>query len=162
MWLHELRWEDPRVLYDPIVGYRRQGNWVDNGQAYPLTHEGPDLWIAADVPAGMHRVSLYFFNKDGHKAKNRWRDYLLELRTGGDLDPAPKRRMPEGAEDATRVLATARVKDFWGGVYHRFAVRGAGAVSRPRRPERQLQHGGRRRVPRPPVRPADGRRSGSP
>ena len=126
MWLHELRWEDPRVLYDPIVGYRRQGNWVDNGQAYPLTHEGPDLWIAADVPAGMHRVSLYFFNKDGHKAKNRWRDYLLELRTGGDLDPPPKRRMPEGAGEATRVLATARVKDFWGGVYHRFAVRGPG------------------------------------
>jgi sugar lactone lactonase YvrE len=114
-WVHSLTTDNPKSLYDPFLGYRRQAEWDDHGEAYPLTHEGPDIWIMVRVPPGLHRISLYFFNKDGHEDANRLRDYTIELKPY-----TPK------IEDAVKqpTLARARVRDFWGGVYKQFIVRG--------------------------------------
>jgi Two component regulator propeller len=72
-WVHRRRWDDPRVLYNPMIGYRRQADWDDHGEAYPMSHEGPDVWASVVVPEGLHQISLYFFNKDGHDGHNRYR-----------------------------------------------------------------------------------------
>ena len=119
-WVHRRRWDDPRVLYNPVIGYRRQADWDDHGEAYPMSHEGPDVWASVVVPEGLHRVSLYFFNKDGHDGNNRYRSYLIEVK-GDGLDPAKADRLP--------TLARARVDQFWGGVYKQFVVTGPGKYS---------------------------------
>jgi hypothetical protein len=69
------------------------------------------------VPEGTHRVSLYFFNKDGHSGANRFRDYVIELK---------KRQASRNLTDAAPAMATARVRDFWGGVYQNFVLQGPG------------------------------------
>ncbi len=133
-WLHELHWDDPRVLYNPMRGHRRQSSWNNSGHSYPIHHEGPDLWVSVEVPEGLHRVTCYYFNKDGHRGVNRTRDYLVELRTPFEgtyyQDERDVRRMvrrlPDAVFEETEVLATCRVKHFWGGVHQRFAVRGPG------------------------------------
>ncbi len=79
-WVHWVRTDNPRSLYDPVFGGRRQSEWDDHGEAYPRSHEGPDLWIRVWVPQGVHRIAFYFMNKDGHEGGNRDRDYLLEAR----------------------------------------------------------------------------------
>ncbi len=114
-WVQWLDSDDTRVLFDPIIGHRREAEWDDHGEAYPTTHEGPDVWVTVTVPAGLHRLSLYFFNKDGHAGDNRYRDYLIQIK--------PDRDTVEAAGDAP-TLAQARVKDFWGGVYEQFALTG--------------------------------------
>ena len=119
-WVHRRRWDDPRVLYNPVIGYRRQADWDDHGEAYPMSHEGPDVWASVVVPEGLHRISLYFFNKDGHDGSNRYRSYLVEVK-GDAPDPAKADRLP--------TLARARVDQFWGGVYKQFAVKGPGKYS---------------------------------
>ncbi len=116
-WVHWLESNDPRVLYDPVIGVRRQAEWDDHGETYPMYREGPDLWIEVIVPTGVHRLSMYFFNKDGHNSQNRFRDYEIELR--------PLANTFAEAE-AIRPLASARVRDFWGGVHKRFVVAGPG------------------------------------
>ncbi len=116
-WLHAKRWDDPRVLYNPLIGYRRQADIDDNGEAYPLTYEGPDIWLGVRIPAGTHKVSLYFFNKDGHDGSNRIRDYLIDVKRG-DEDLVVANNNP--------TLARARVHDFWGGVYKSFSLQGPG------------------------------------
>ena len=116
-WCHWEKTDNRRSLYTPLVGYRRQADWDDHGEAYPMSHEGPDVWIEVTVPEGVHRVSLYFFNKDGHDGHNRFRDYLLELK--------PHHAQPRIA-DRQPALATARIRQFWGGCYKQFAVRGPG------------------------------------
>ena len=116
-WLHRTRWDDPRVLYNPLIGYRRQADIDDNGEAYSMNYEGPDLWIGVRVPAGTQRVSLYFFNKDGHDGNNRVRDYLIDVKRGSQ-------NLLEA--DGYPLLARARVHDFWGGVYKSFLVQGPG------------------------------------
>ncbi len=112
-WIHWLHSKDRRVLYDPGLGHRRQAEWDDHGEVYPRSFAGPDLWLTLKVPAGTHRVSMYFYNKDGHDRNNRFRDYLIEVHDG-----------EEGS--GAGVLATARVRDFWGGVHKRFIVSGPG------------------------------------
>jgi hypothetical protein len=94
------------------------------------------------IPKGTHRLSLYFFNKDGHEGKNRFRDYLLEVRcykaklaanlmynhqipTNVGLPEDARSQELTNAIPET-VLARARVRDFWGGVYKTFAVQGPG------------------------------------
>ncbi|HEX8832864.1 MAG TPA: hypothetical protein VF719_01625 [Abditibacteriaceae bacterium] len=114
-----LRSDLRRVLFAPVLGYRRMaenndGSWQDK---YPLTYEGPDLWMSFQVPEGVHRASFYFFNKDGHSGPNRHRDYLLELKAFVE-DPI--------AAETAPTLARARVPRFWGGAYKSFAVRGPG------------------------------------
>jgi hypothetical protein len=93
---HGIQWlqtDNPNTLYNPFVGVRRQAEWNDHGETYPPTFEGPDLWASVDVPAGTHRVSLYFFNADGRNGNSRYRDYLVEAkpfaadRTRADAQP---------------------------------------------------------------------------
>lgn len=144
---HWLQSEDARVLYDPMIGHRREAEWDDHAEAYANTFEGPDLWISIGVPSGAHRVSCYFFNKDGHEGANRLRDYGVELRAVREaLPPWPetpeagpdfaarfkqvfadywaKRYQIVARADAETPLAQARVRDFWGGAYKSFLVRG--------------------------------------
>lgn len=106
---------NPRVLYNPVTGYRRESEWDDHGEAYPEEHEGPDVWAHILVPEGVHRVSAYFYNKDGHEGDNRRRDYLVEMKP--DAPTTSK-------ADKLPSLATTRVRDFRGGVYKSFVVRG--------------------------------------
>ena len=128
---------DQRVLYDPVVAVRRQAEIDDHGESYSITHEGPDLWITVEFPEGFHEISLYFYNKDGHDGDNRFRDYLLEIRrcvtgpsTGREKGISGTRlgAYSEEINDAAAVpvLARARVRDFWGGVYKRFSLVGPG------------------------------------
>jgi hypothetical protein len=114
-WVHWLRTDDPRTLWSPLLGHRRQSDWDDHGEDYPATWDGPDVWAEVSVPAGVHRVSLYFVNKDGHDGPNRWRDYLVEVK--------PHRQGVRTA-DAEPPFARARVSDFWGGKYLQFVARG--------------------------------------
>ncbi|HEY3332353.1 MAG TPA: two-component regulator propeller domain-containing protein [Capsulimonadaceae bacterium] len=114
-WIHWLRTEDPRVLWDPVIGARRESEWDDHGEAYSWSQEGPDLWVGVSVPAGAHRISAYFVNKDGHDGANRTRDYLMEL--------LPWR---SDVRDAAilKPFASVRIREFWGGEYHSFVVAG--------------------------------------
>ncbi len=114
-WIHWMTTENPRTLYNPLLGFRREAEWDDHGETYPMMQDGPDVWITVQVPAGFHRLSLYFFNKDGHDASNRYRDYLIGIKPGS-ASPALAQDVPD--------LAEARVRDFWGGVYQKFALRG--------------------------------------
>jgi hypothetical protein len=116
-WMHRRQWDDPRVLWNPVIGYRRQADIDDNGEVYPMTYEGPDIWLGVRIPAGMHRVSLYFFNKDGHEGHNRVRDYLIDVKRGNQ-------NLLVAEEYPT--LVRARVKDFWGGVHKSFLLQGRG------------------------------------
>jgi hypothetical protein len=107
--------DNPKVLYDPILGYRREAEWDDHGETYPKTDQGPDIWVTINVPEGVHRAILYFYNKDAHEGDNRFRDYLLEVKSWNPrIDKA----------EASRTLAKARVRDFWGPVYKQFLVSG--------------------------------------
>ncbi|MBI2301854.1 MAG: hypothetical protein HYU66_23365, partial [Armatimonadetes bacterium] len=106
-WVHWPRTDNPKTLYNPLLGYRRQADWDDHGETYPMTHQGPGLRLEVTVPAGVHRVSLYFLNKDGHEHVNRNRDYLIEW-CGAD----------------GKAAARARVHAFWGGVYKQFVCAG--------------------------------------
>lgn len=170
-WVHWAVTDNPRSLYAPWDGIRRQAEWDDHGEVYPRTLEGPDIWVwlslpnmaqvAADRkkgfmlpdPAPYYRVTLYFFNKDGHGGPNRFRDYLVEVRSAAGVSPKlsvaiPKEKFhlsamgrpfqaawrwlsrqstpeTESACDAP-VIARTRVRDFWGGVYKSFIVRGPG------------------------------------
>lgn len=136
-WIHWRETDDRRTLYNPTLGYRRQSEWDDHGEEYPMSFEGPDIWVTVEVPQGIHRVSMYFFNKDGHGGSNRFRDYLLEVKhcvTMSRSDPkqragltppqhtGPLENLPRAEKLPT--LARARVRDFWGGVHKQFLLRG--------------------------------------
>lgn len=141
-WIHWIKTEDVRSLYSPTIAIRRQSEWDDHGETYPMWFDGPDVWTAVRVPGGAQKISLYFLNKDGHTGKNRLRDYLLEVRQYESSLPEqvvfnsgePRRRgLPLDIRSADltnvipcQVLARARVRDFWGGVYKTFAVQGPG------------------------------------
>ncbi|HEY3332357.1 MAG TPA: hypothetical protein VGK19_20175 [Capsulimonadaceae bacterium] len=114
-WIQWLRTSDPRVLYDPVIGARREAEWDDHGETYPMSKEGPDIWTTVSVPAGIHRLTAYFVNKDGHGGLNEQRDYFLEL--------LPWR---EDVRDAAELKAfgTVRIREFWGGVHEVFVVAG--------------------------------------
>ena len=114
-WIHWLRTSDARVMSDPVIGTRRESEFDDHGEDYNMQIEGPDLWITVQVPAGVHRLSAYFMNKDGHGGSNELRDYTLDL--------LPYRTDPR-ASAFLKPLAVGRVRQFWGGVYQSFAVCG--------------------------------------
>jgi len=152
-WLRWIKTDKRATLYNPELGYRRQAEWDDHGEAYPPTFEGPDLWISLEIPAGTWRVSSYFFNppnffvKPGQTGSNRERDHLLELRSqSSPLPPwpSPPQDGKITAESMTKdfgayyaarekliekslqtpPLAQTRVRDFWGGVHKQFVVQG--------------------------------------
>lgn len=118
-WIHWLRTDDPRVLYDPIVGYRREAEADDHGETYNMTgHEGPGVFVKVKVPAGVHWLSLYFINPNGQAGDTRYRDYLIEIKPDSpkveDVDSLP-------------TLAHAGTGSFWPGVWKQFEVSGPGA-----------------------------------
>lgn len=118
--------DDVRSLYNPSTGHRVEAEFNDfsfNRETYPPEWEGPDLWVDVKVPAGIHCVSLYFTNNDeqtgtdDNKARNKLRDFDLQLLAWGEVKDAVQKSTP---------LARARVTDFRGGVYKQFVVAGPG------------------------------------
>ncbi|HWB59647.1 MAG TPA: two-component regulator propeller domain-containing protein [Chthoniobacteraceae bacterium] len=114
-----------RIPYDPASGHRVEAELNDltcHWPTYPDYWDGPDLWVDVTVPAGLHRVSLYFDNNDGQAAgggnldfNRKFRDYDLQLLPWAEDKDAVQKSQP---------LARARVVDFRGGVYKRFVVAG--------------------------------------
>ena len=103
------------VLYNPILGYRREAEADDHAENWSMNNEGSGVYVRFQVPAGVHRASFYFYNKDGENGHNRFRDYGMQLKA----DAPDVRRA-----DALPAIASARVRDFRGGVYKRFIVHG--------------------------------------
>jgi len=114
-WIHWMKTDDKRVLYNPVIGYRREAEWDDHGEVYSWNFDGPDIWIAIRVPVGMQKVTLYFINPNGHNSTEQNRDYIVEVKNYTD-NLAKAHFAP--------ALAKTRVRDFWGGVYKSFVVTG--------------------------------------
>jgi len=107
------------VLLQMEYGHRTQSEWNDNGEEYPRTFEGPDLWLTFIMaPEAVYRLSLYFFNSNGRIGDNVERDYIIEIYEsfqGEEIADCMKKKP----------LCTARVADFAsGGVYKSFALHG--------------------------------------
>ena len=105
------------VLLQMEYGHRTQSEWNDNGEEYPRTFDGPDLWLTLIMyPETVYRLSLYFFNSNGRIGDNVERDFIIEVygsKQGEDLADCMKKQP----------LCTARVADFAsGGVYKSFAM----------------------------------------
>jgi len=99
---------------------RRQAEWDDHGESYPMSKDGPHLYCTLRIPAGTYVLSLYDFNKDGHDKNNRMRDYHISIRRHPEnLDLGKIDDFNYQAE-----LASGRIRDFRGGVYKRYQVRG--------------------------------------
>jgi len=134
-WLQWRYTKDPRVLELPaaylhsrvLKGYttwevgRREAEVDDHGEAYPVTQAGPNVYCTLSVPPGLYYLSLYEFNKDDHDpwGGNRFRDFTLSVRPHGDVPLEDVAAFPAQPE-----WAHGRVRDFWGGVWKRFLVRG--------------------------------------
>lgn len=132
-WLQWRYTDNPRVLEMPTAyahsrvlrGYttwkldRRETEVDDHGESYPPAMDGPNIYATLTVPDGLYYLSLYDYNKDGHTDENVNRDYRLSLRAhpGGALGNVNGfHQQPE--------LTHGRLRDFWGGVWKRFLVRG--------------------------------------
>ncbi|MDR2170924.1 MAG: hypothetical protein LBP59_12345, partial [Planctomycetaceae bacterium] len=138
-WIHWMKSDDPRVLWNPYLGYRRQAEWDDHGEAYSWSMDGPDLWYMVEIKReGIFRIGMYFFNKDGHVGSNRMRDYTIEVYPASNAwtknieinqFPHEWKKFAQQAETQVRKmqpLAKGRVNVFWGGVHKYFVVSGAG------------------------------------
>jgi hypothetical protein len=129
-WVHWIKTDNPKVLWDPLNGYRRQAEWDDHGEAYPLTKDGPDVWYLLEIKHdGAFKQSMYFYNKDGHNGANRIRDYIIEIypaKAGWQGDPYYTWRQysldAEQTARKTTPIAKSRIRDFWGGVYKQFML----------------------------------------
>jgi hypothetical protein len=112
---------------------RRESEWDDHGEAYPMSKDGPHILCSLLIPNGLFYLSLYEVDPNGHSNANRFRDYQISVR------PHPGREsLDEHYGNVTILnsfhdlvgfdqkpeLAHARVNDFYGGVYKRFLVRG--------------------------------------
>lgn len=126
-WVHWITTDNPRALQSPMFGGRKQSEWDDHGETYPMSQDGPHLYGTIRLPRGEYILSLYFFNKDGHTGNNRWRDYLVDVR----WTPMPEKlyhTLGQAGVDAETIFEKAtpqarlRVQEFWGGVYKRFYV----------------------------------------
>ena len=119
-WVDWVQADDNRdVLLQMEYGHRTQSEWNDNGEEYPRTFEGPDLWLTLIMnPEEVWRLSLYFFNSNGRIGDNVERDYIIEIY---------RSFQGESLADCVlkKPLCTARVADFAsGGVYKSFVLRG--------------------------------------
>jgi len=148
-WVHWRHSVIKRSLQNPIANDRRQADWDDRGEKYPLNHNGPNLYINIALrEKGVFRISLYFVNKDEHELKwrsvegkegaNRFRDYTLQVKewdktaldTGTDVWGTARKGAfgwvpSEEQFDAQPLLAQCRVHNFYGGVYKSFLMSGA-------------------------------------
>ena len=112
---------------------RRESEWDDHGETYPMSKDGPHIYCSLDIPAGLFYLSLYEIDPNGHGGDNRFRDYQISVR------PHPGRESLDEHYGNTTVirsfydlaqfdqkpeLAHTRANDFYGGVYKRFLVRG--------------------------------------
>jgi hypothetical protein len=134
-WVHWEQTEDKRALWNPLNGYRRQSEWDDHGEAYYLSKDGPDLWYLLEIKVkGTFRVGMYFVNKDGHAGANRFRDYIISIYPSTyhstqnlQITSENWHLISQQAELQTRTstpLTSARIQNFWGGVYKQFIVKG--------------------------------------
>ena len=145
---HWINWEktdNPNSLYYPDEGYRRQAELDDHGEGYERAFEGPDIWQYIEVPQGIHRISLYFFNKDGSQGENRCRDYIVEVKqcksdpeefknekywspgwVNSKQEPQTYSTKQILMADAQPTIVRTRVRDFRGGVYKNLVVSGPG------------------------------------
>ena len=140
-WVQWLYTDNPHTLEMPPIYYdsrlkkglapspdgsspknRRQSELDDHGEVYPMTQDGPHIFSSFEVPKGDFYLSFYDFNKDGNgeDANNRLRDYRFSLRSHSTDIPLND---IDGFESWPE-LAHARLRDFRGGVYKRFLVRG--------------------------------------
>lgn len=112
---------------------RRESEWDDHGEEYPMTKDGPHLYCSLNIPAGLFYLSLYEVNPNGQEGGMRFRDYQISIRPHpgrASLDEQQPgktviRSFYDIAEfDQKPELAHARASDFWNGVYKRFLVRG--------------------------------------
>jgi hypothetical protein len=133
-WLHWRRTADRRSLWDVHYAFRRQAEWDDHGEVYPLTKDGPDLWYLVDIRhPGVYQISMYFFNKDGHAGMNRIRDYVIEVyhspqKWTGVFEDYPKFGiLAEKQVTMHQPLVRTRMRDFWGGVHKQFVFKGIGS-----------------------------------
>jgi hypothetical protein len=150
-WVDCLYTENPNTLEMPPTyldsrikkGYqtanftRREAEWCDNGHAYSMSDDGPSLYCSLRIPEGLFYLSLYDHNKDGHSGRNRFRDYRISVRRHVP-GPPPAAEVAENSPDYVQnfnlhdisgfdqqqEMARGRIRDFWGGVYKRFLVRG--------------------------------------
>jgi hypothetical protein len=141
-WEYKADTHNLKSLYIPELGYRRQTNWDDHGETYSTNFQGPDLWIRVHLKkAGIYRLSLYLFNKDGHIFYNRQRDWLVEVYPLPQAYCQPMTRpllsamvFPKNPAAqqwarwamAAAPLATDRAVNLWNPVYTRFALAGPG------------------------------------
>jgi len=117
-WIQPGMVNTPRLasLYSPVDGFRIEATWDDHSETYPYAYDGPDVWAAVTVPAGIHRLSLYVTNKDGHNGGPfTYRDYPVDL--------LPYRAKMADAL-ALKPLAHTRIVNFYDGMYKSFVVRG--------------------------------------
>ncbi|MDR1479080.1 MAG: hypothetical protein LBJ00_09070, partial [Planctomycetaceae bacterium] len=130
-WVHWIQTNERRSLWNPYAGSRRQSEWDDHGEAYPISFDGPDVWYILKIyHEGVFKIGMYFFNKDGHGGMNRFRDYVIEFyhspqaRYDKHADRQLLGQIGETAVHKTNQLAKSRVRDFWGGVHKQFIVKG--------------------------------------
>jgi len=99
---------------------RRQSEADDHGEAYSMKRDGPHIYVNIKIPDGLFSLSLYDFNKDGWKDENRFRDYSISIRPHRDeLNLTQIKNFDRQPE-----LARGTIRDFVGGVWKRFLVRG--------------------------------------
>ncbi|HUZ06478.1 MAG TPA: hypothetical protein VMV89_03225, partial [Candidatus Paceibacterota bacterium] len=133
-WIHWLATDDNRCLemsptyLDSRVmkglttreADRRESEWDDHGEAYPMDKDGPHLYCSLSIPAGLFYLSLYEIDPNGHTTVTRFRDYVISVRP----HPGIRSFYDIAGFDQQPELAHARAQDFYNGVYKRFLVRG--------------------------------------
>lgn len=146
-WVEKVKDDGNRnVLFDPTDSVRTEAEWDDHGEVYPHYVDGPDIWVAVEVPEGVHEIALYFYNPNGYLRNESRRDYLIEARRHpttsfiqfqfnniGDIEIGRKSKnglaLAKSMEQwqSFPVEARARVSRFAGsGVYERFMCRRGG------------------------------------
>ncbi len=133
-WIQWLRGDEARFLELPSVYLqeqiihgaqtaerpRRAAHWDDHGEAYSMTLDGPHVYCTLKIPAGRFCLAVYNANYNGHGRRERYRDYRVSIRSGGQGwetgDAEDFQRLP--------VLAYGRIRDFHNGVWKRFLVNG--------------------------------------
>ena len=105
---HQLTTNDKRALVNPLEGGRRYASWDDHGETHPFDWKGPDLLVHLEIPKGLHKLSFYFVD---------W-DFADTFR------PRASRLLIEEDTKDVKVLSSAYISHFGGGVYKTFAVHG--------------------------------------